>query len=294
MSGEIYFFSGTGNTLTVARGLATQTDARLITIPSTVNQKSISPDTDFIGIVFPVYHGGLPLIVHNFIKKLTLSEKTYVFAACTYGDNPGLSLEHLARQVELRGGRLSGGFGVHMPYNYITPTFNANNFLGSFKLRRIEAEVQQILISESYTKIQTIAAYVNSRQTGKLERDSVVITRLVEAINLHETLGKSIWLKIAGVNDATDLPFIESRQLMDRAFHVDESCKGCGTCVKVCPVNNIALIEKRPVWQQHCEQCFACLQWCPQQAVQFGNNTTGNQRYHNPIVGLNEMLDSCI
>jgi len=28
------------------------------------------------------------------------------------------------------------------------------------------------------------------------------------------------------------------------------------------------MFDGRPVWQHHCEQCFACLQWCPKEAIQ--------------------------
>jgi MinD superfamily P-loop ATPase len=112
----------------------------------------------------------------------------------------------------------------------------------------------------------------------------------VDAINLHDSLGKTIWLRIAGVTEQTGLPFRESIQWMDRAFFADENCKGCGKCVKVCPVSNIELVDKKPAWQSHCEQCFACLQWCPQNAIQFGTNTAGKKRYHHPDVKVDEMF----
>ncbi len=78
--------------------------------------------------------------------------------------------------------------------------------------------------------------------------------------------------------------------MMDQAFHADETCKGCGSCVRVCPVGNMAMVENKPVWRQHCEQCFACLQWCPQQAIQFGQNTAGRMRYHHPDIRINDMF----
>jgi Fe-S-cluster-containing hydrogenase component 2 len=62
--------------------------------------------------------------------------------------------------------------------------------------------------------------------------------------------------------------------------------------VKVCPVENIELVDKKPVWQQHCEQCFACLQWCPHNAIQFSSKTSGKQRYHHPDVKVEEMFVS--
>jgi ferredoxin/flavodoxin len=291
MSTSIFYFSGTGNSLAVARDLAAKTDASLTPIALTRSNEFVNPNSEAVGIVFPVYHGGLPRIVQQFLQKLTSLENKYIFAVCTYGDSPGLSLEYLARQIGLHGGRLAAGFSVHLPYNYITPSFNLKDFLGSFTLRQIDPVAQQILVSEAYTKVQVIADYVNDRRPEMLERDGEIITRLVDAIHLHETLGKTIWLKIAGIkNPPSKRSFRESISLMDRAFHADESCKSCGNCVKVCPVDNIGMVNGKPVWRQQCEQCFACLQWCPQQAIQFGGNTSGRKRYHHPAVKMNDMF----
>ncbi|HEX7556052.1 MAG TPA: EFR1 family ferrodoxin [Leptolinea sp.] len=289
MNTQIYYFTGTGNSLIVARGIAAKTDAKLIAIPSVMDRDKIAVNVPVIGLVFPVYHGGLPLIIKRFVEKLAPLEKKYIFGVCTYGDNPGLTMEYLAKLIQSHGGELAAGFSVHMPYNYITPSFVIKNFLGSFTLREIDPVKQQILFADAYQKINSISACVNNRVTGTLETDAVVISRLADAIHLHDSLGKSIWLQIAGVHEPTGLPFRDSIQWMDRAFHSDEQCKGCGTCVKVCPVDNIVLVDKKPVWRQHCEQCFACLQWCPQEAVQFGKNTTGKSRYHHPDVKLKDM-----
>jgi MinD superfamily P-loop ATPase len=77
---------------------------------------------------------------------------------------------------------------------------------------------------------------------------------------------------------------------MDRSFWVDEKCNGCGICKAVCPSGNIDLPEERPAWQHHCEQCLACIQWCSQEAIQFGKKTPRYKRYHHPEVTLKEML----
>lgn len=68
----------------------------------------------------------------------------------------------------------------------------------------------------------------------------------------------------------------------DKKFFVQETCNRCGLCEKVCPVQNIRLVDGRPAWQHHCEQCMACLQWCPQEAIQFGKATIGRRRYRHP------------
>jgi ferredoxin/flavodoxin len=290
MPAEIYYFSGTGNSLAVARGIAEKIDGKLIAIPSVMDREEIQIGVDTVGLVFPVYHGGFSLIINRFVEKLEPLNKKYVFGVCTYGDSPGLAMEYLGKLIQARGGQLAAGFCVHMPYNYITPSFNLKDFLGSFTLREINPEKQQILFAAAWKKMESISTFVNNRQTGTLETGAEFITRLTDAVNLHDSLGKTIWLKIAGVTEQTGLPFRESIQLMDHAFHTNEKCKGCGTCARVCPVNNIDLVDKKPVWRQHCEQCFACLQWCPQEAVQFGKKTSGGKRYHHPDVKLEDMF----
>jgi MinD superfamily P-loop ATPase len=76
----------------------------------------------------------------------------------------------------------------------------------------------------------------------------------------------------------------------DKNFRVTDACNSCGTCEKVCPVGNIAITDKRPKWLHKCEQCFACLQWCPKEAIQCGKGAEGRKRYHNPYVKLSDLI----
>jgi flavodoxin len=88
MSTEIYYFSGTGNSLVVARDIAEKTKGKLISIPAVMGKQSIRTDADNIGIVFPCHLAhlyGIPLIVKRFIKKLEDINSKYIFAVCTCG-----------------------------------------------------------------------------------------------------------------------------------------------------------------------------------------------------------------
>ena len=67
----------------------------------------------------------------------------------------------------------------------------------------------------------------------------------------------------------------------DKRFYVEDNCNGCGICTKICPVENINLNGKRPVWLHKCEQCMACLNWCPKGSIQYTKNTVGKKRYQN-------------
>jgi menaquinone-dependent protoporphyrinogen IX oxidase len=66
---EIYFFSGTGNSLQIAKDIANRIDASLVPIASLIDQESIQTDATAIGIVFPVYYGDLPNIINKEILK---------------------------------------------------------------------------------------------------------------------------------------------------------------------------------------------------------------------------------
>jgi MinD superfamily P-loop ATPase len=70
---------------------------------------------------------------------------------------------------------------------------------------------------------------------------------------------------------------------------VDEKCTGCGTCAKVCPVNNIKIVDKRPEFQHKCEMCFACDEWCPSNAIHHWSRSEG-VKYHHPDVSISDMI----
>jgi ferredoxin/flavodoxin len=287
---DICYFSGTGNSLAVARDLAENLPAQMHAIPGRMSQDSLRSPGEALGLVFPVYHGGLPYLVKRFIDQLPDLASKYVFGVCTYGDSPGLTMEYLGKAIRARGGQLAAGYGVHMPYNYITPGTGLKAFFQSFRLREIAVERQQELFAGWKTKAGRICDAVRAQATVTSEIDHPRLNHLLDFLNVKETVGKPVWLKIASSRAPAGLPFVESRQWMDGAFWSDERCNGCGTCARLCPVGNIRMVADKPTWHQHCEQCFACLQWCPQAALQFGQKTAGQKRYHHPDVKLVDLL----
>ena len=77
---------------------------------------------------------------------------------------------------------------------------------------------------------------------------------------------------------------------MDRNFFADGRCNGCGICAKVCPSGNVSMVDGKPRWAGHCEQCLACLQWCPTKALQYGKKTERYQRYHHPEIKVADVV----
>lgn len=289
---SVYYFSGTGNSLAVARDIAGRIKGKLIAIPAVINTDMIGDDAEIIGIVFPVYNQGIPYIIQRFVQKMESISNTYLFGICTFANSPGLCLEYLNRHIAKKGGRLSAGFAVKMPYNYVNPSFVVKNFFGSFQLRETSPERQQRLFAQWKSRLAEVCDNIVNRKEGPIETKSRVIESIVDFLHLRESLQKYCWLKIGGFEGKTDLPFTESIQLFDHAFRVDSHCIGCGICKQVCPVNNIEIVNGSPRWQHKCEQCFACLHWCPKNAIQFSRKTSGQKRYHHPDVKLSDIINN--
>lgn len=78
-------------------------------------------------------------------------------------------------------------------------------------------------------------------------------------------------------------------QKKDRDFTVSSTCISCGKCEQICPVKNIQLIQGKPEFTHHCEQCMACIQFCPTEAINYKNKTQNRGRYTNPTTTFQEL-----
>ena len=65
-----------------------------------------------------------------------------------------------------------------------------------------------------------------------------------------------------------------------RPFFVENNCNSCGLCEKICPVNNIRLVNGKPEWGNECQLCLGCIHRCPMKAIQYGSNTKKKGRYY--------------
>ncbi len=280
---EIYYFSGTGNSLAVARDLAKQLKATLIPIAAILSDEIIPIDPDVAGIVFPVYHSGLPFILRDFIEKTRFREETYVFCVCTYGaSGPGAAVRHLRAAIRPHGGTLSAGYAVKMPYNYITSAGTLLEVSFEERLRMYDAWV---------ARKGDIVKAVKQRQRGPFEtgpraRGTTTSDGVPSPLGPQEAGASSP----AGLAGETRRIIWRKLPLMDGHFFRDDHCINCGICVEICPVGNIDMGQDGPVWLHDCEQCFACLQWCPNGSLQFGFNTEGGKRYHHPDVVISDMI----
>jgi ferredoxin len=298
MNPQIYYFTGTGNSLFIARQIAENIDGKLISIASVVKREHITTDAQIIGLVFPVYYAsnlssGIPLIVERFLYKLEGLGSKYIFAVCTHSGMPGTTLEKVSKICKSRGGELAGGFTV-LTYND-APTLGEK--LKKIILRNESKTHKKVKIQKRHAKIlelwneklSYISNYIANKEKGELETRKK-ITNLVFVPILYLLIKPVFKKRYQKLSNASHLPFKEMIRLADRSFYVEENCSGCGICVRICPVNNIKLINGKPVWQNHCENCFACFAWCPNESIN-GAIVSYAEHYHHSTVKVTDMID---
>ena len=258
MKTTLYYFSGTGNSLVVARDIANLLeDTKVIPLFKELKSGIIEP-VDNIGIIFPVYIWGMPLVVADFLKILKPSDAKYFFAVCTYGGFPAATLVQTEKVLKAAGVKLSSGFGVRMPGNYV-PMYGA-----------MPEEKQKAIFAAAKEKTKKIAHAVKERNVSAPEKSNFFANMIFSGL-------------IYGFS-ASHMPE------MDKKFYCDEKCNSCGVCARVCPAKNIELKDGKPVWLHRCQQCMACIQWCPAEAIQHGAATKTRKRYRNPGVKLEDFM----
>jgi ferredoxin len=256
----LYYFTGTGNSLAVAEGLARRLgDSEVVPIASLAGVPGpVAPAADRVGIVTPVYFFGLPSLVAVLSGRLDLRKVKYVLAVATMGGSGGSAALRQLDGILKRGtsGKgLDAGFTVRMPGNYI------------LMYEPPSGKKREKILREAERRLDEIADAVNRGRRVRLPWSLL-------AFLVHGLMYPRF---VAGVADA------------DRKFTVDDRCTSCGICEAICPVENIRLDTGRPVWLHHCEQCVACIQHCPTNAIQAGPKTENRGRYRNPSVKIEDL-----
>jgi formate hydrogenlyase subunit 6/NADH:ubiquinone oxidoreductase subunit I/flavodoxin len=287
MSMKIYYFSATGNSYAVAKHIANKLKADLISIPKVVNVDKIQIDAESIGIIFPSYLAplsGLPLIVERFVKKIININSIDIFAVCTCGGyecvNALPSLKKLKQIIRSCGGKLSAEYSTRLPmnnldYDHIPIPINRNH---------------EVIINKSKAKVDDICYRIIKKKGTKYKAVKGLFYLVMTPVyKLMQQPVTNELKKKAKEPEDTKLKYFELIPLTDKSILVDEKCNGCGTCKKVCPANNIKIVNNKPEFQHRCEMCFACDEWCPSKAIQHWSRPEGI-KYRNPEVTISDMF----
>ena len=240
----IFYFSGTGNSKWIAQEIAEKTGdiAESIVDMNRNGRVPYKAETgETLGFVFPVYAWGPPLIFMEFASKVIFDESNYLFGACTCGGSAGNAMEILSKIVPL-----SSGFSFVMPNSYI---------IGSDVDTANEAARK---VKEAREKLPSVIEVIK-------EKKKVMDIKKGALAGLKSSLICNLFNKYATNTDD---------------FFVTEKCVSCGNCVSVCPLGSISLVDGKPKWESNCTKCLACINRCPEEAIQSGKATAGRGRYY--------------
>lgn len=253
----IYYFTGTGNSLEIARQLTEKLPgAELRSFAAAYAQGGLDTDAKTVGFVFPVYFLGVPVALRALLEKTRWNPEQYIFAVANYGSMPGAALYQMETLIQQGGGRLASGHLIQMPDNYL-PMFNSPT--EALQTRDFKAMEQKII---------PIASRIGEQKCG-IEKSRFRVDQY-----------------LAGVT----YPTVRKFKAMDHNYWTTGSCNGCGICSQSCPFQNLRMKDQRPEWQHHCEMCMRCIQICPQRAIQYKQGTLKKGRYLHPKVTIQDLL----
>jgi len=266
---NLYFFSGTGNSLFVARELQKRfPETALIPIACLLDREVIAIEGETVGLVFPIHGMSLPIPIRLLLEKATWASPRYVFAIATRGGTVFTGFKRIDRVLRKWGKRLDASFALTMLNN--DPKFKTYPVATPDAIAKSESEVRERLDT-----IQHVIAGRFSFQEADIQGVTFP-TILPVRIALE-------WLVRLG------MAMVERTGVTDY-FYADEKCTRCGTCEKVCSSRKVCVTGEGPVWQDRvkCYFCYACLNYCPTQAVQIKSKwymksyTKRNGRYPHP------------
>lgn len=260
---QIYFFSGTGNSLHVARELKRRIPkTTLVPIISALKTVRIETEDEIIGIVFPIHATTIPFPVKQFLQRIDLNSASYIFAIATRLCSDKVFLD-MNKILARKGKFLNSYFSVEMPCTYI-PFFKLSS----------EEEIQK-MESNLQGRLDEIKDLVVNKQISR-EKDDMVVFLLTRILYPFITY----WFQKIRFPD------------MEKSFFSDSKCTGCGLCERICLSNKIRIVNNKPEWIDSikCTYCFACLHYCPVNAIQIkGRKTITKGRYHHSEISAKDI-----
>lgn len=201
-------------------------------------------------------------MVDDFARRLKPKKGQYVFAVADCGGTQGKTLVQLRNRLRANGSGLDAGFAVRGDFFAQLPGMRTSGIIRF--IRRIAKRMPVRFGDRSNEIVRT----VSDKAEHKPETNNW-------PVNLIGSLIHGGAMRMFNKIDAD--------------FSVGDACTSCGTCARVCPRENVKLVDGKPTWHHDCESCFACFLWCPEKAIAF-KGFPPNEPTHHPDIIVVDML----
>ena len=252
----IYCYSGSGHCLNMAKSIAKVLGDTDIVLMRSFPEKTDATEARRVGFVFPCIGGGLPGGVESYVRAIRYRSDAYKFAVEQYAGYIGCGLHKIDRIVGLD---YWDTISNHSTAIWLMPhTLTIPRTSPSDAQKRLDEKAAQVG-----------AAVLAGERSGKKPPKRGLFALESKALSL--THAKRI-----------------------KKFAANDACVSCGTCVKVCPRNNIRLVGGKPSFGTNCIGCLSCVQYCPSQAINIGKITEKRERFPNPHIKAEDLTQKII
>lgn len=231
---DLYYFSGTGNTLLVVEKLIeiflkNNIKVNALKIENSKPEKIDTKKTT--GLAFPVAMQSTYPFIWDFIKKLPKVNGTEIFMIDTLHAFSGAIVGPLKKILIKKGYKPIGAKEVIMP----------NNFRS-----KIDSEEDR---KKTIQGLKSAEEYAYSLINKNAKWNNIPIFPHIFYFFVSRKL---LW------------NFIRKFGSNFRVNH--ERCTKCKICVEICPVKNIVM-EGFPAHKNKCQLCMRCIMFCPTEAI---------------------------
>ena len=245
----ILYFSATGNTEFLATELAKKLGDDSLNLIERIKNKDLSEihsDKPFV-ICAPVYVCEMPRFFMSYIRKVPLTGCKDVYFIVNSAGYSGISAYLAKKAARHKKLNFKGCSEIVMPRNYFVSHYPVQS----------KDEIKERLVN-ACAKLDEIADKI--KNGDKLHSRYIFLFEKIITLPFNP-----VWSKY---------------KLKAKEFFATDSCIGCGKCARVCPLNNIIIKDKRPVWGGTCTHCMAGIGDCPTDAVHYGTVTEEKGKYN--------------
>jgi Pyruvate/2-oxoacid:ferredoxin oxidoreductase delta subunit len=266
---KIFYFSGTGNALSVSKWFAEVADDmkvknEIVDLSEIGRRESILIEKDsLIGFCSPTHGFNFPPVTLKFLWRFPRGNNQVFIMNTRAGMKlwkfhlvglSGIAQLFAATILKVKGYKIVGMRPVDLPSNWIS----------------VHPGLRRQVISSIFSRCE--------RNTKKFAHKIISGGRGYRALlDIIQDLA---------ITPVAFAYYIIGRFVLAKSFVASSACTMCGLCINSCPVGAIKSIGDRPYWTFKCESCMRCMNKCPERAIQTAHGLVIGSLYLLFTIGM--------